>query len=147
MVLRCDGCISVQVFQFLRGHKICVYRQIKLKIDNFTNVYYTWNVQYTWQLKNGEAVVTQTTWVSATVAKFAYYKRHFSFFVNLREKIHGRGFAFFWAYLKKYGCLLEKSDKQLCFFIYVRRILQCIDWHSVCLQSIANQCNNISAVA
>ncbi len=33
----------------------------------------------------------------------------------------------FWAYFTKYGCLLGKSDKQLRFFIYVRRILQCID--------------------
>ncbi len=31
-------------------------------------------------------------------------------------------------------------------FIYVRRILQYIDWHSVCSQLIANQCNNIRAV-
>ncbi len=53
----------------------------------------------------------------------------------------------FWAYLKKYGCLFGKSDKQLCFFIYVRRILQCIDWHAVCSQLIANQCNNIRAIA
>ncbi len=35
--------------------------------------------------------------------------------------------AFFWAYFTKYGCLLGKSDKQLRFFIYVRRILQYID--------------------
>ncbi len=51
--------------------------------------------------------------------------------------------AVFWAYFKKYGCLLGKSDKRLRFFIYVRHILQCIDWHSVCSQLIANQCNNI----
>ncbi len=51
-------------------------------------------------------------------------------------------------YLKKkiYVCLLGKSDKQLCFFIYVHHILQCIDWNYVCLQSIANQCNNIIAI-
>ncbi len=62
------------------------------------------------------------------VAKSAYYTLLWtSFFVKLREKIPGRVFFFFGAYLNKHGCLLGKSDKQLRFFIYVRRILQCID--------------------
>ncbi len=64
----------------------------------------------------------------ATVAKSAYYTRLWaSFFVKLRGKNLWSRVAVFWAYLKKYGCLLGKSDKRLHFFIYVRRILQCID--------------------
>ncbi len=38
-------------------------------------------------------------------------------------KSPGRGFRFFGAYFKTYGCLLGKSDKQIIFFIYVRRIM------------------------
>ncbi len=68
------------------------------------------------------------------------------FFCKVAEKNPWSRVAFFWAYFTKYGCLLGKSDKQLRFFIYVRRILQCIDWHAVCSQLIANQCNNIRAV-
>ncbi len=64
------------------------------------------------------------------------------FFCKVAGKNPWSGVAVFWAYFKRYGCLLGKSDKQLCFFIYVRRILQCTDWHSVCSQLIANQCNN-----
>ncbi len=81
---------------------------------------------------------------SHTVAKSALWA---SFFVKLRGKIPGRGLQFFWGLFKKGGCLLGESDKQLCFFIYVHRILQCIDWHSVCWQSIDNQWNNKSTVA
>ncbi len=89
----------------------------------------------------------KSRWRWSTVAKSAYYKRLCaSLFVKLREKNPWSRVAFFWAYLKKYGCLLGKSEKQLCFFIYVRRILQCIDWHAVCSQLIANQCNNIRAL-
>ncbi len=66
--------------------------------------------------------------LQSTVAKSSYYTRLWaSFFVKLREKNPWSRVAVFWAYLKIYGCLLGKSDKQLCFFIYVRRILQCID--------------------
>ncbi len=85
--------------------------------------------------------------VGGTVVKSAYYTRLWaSFFVKLREKNPWSRVAVFWAYFTKYGCLLGKSDKQLRFFIYVRHILQCIDWHFVCSQLIANQCNNIRAV-
>ncbi len=68
------------------------------------------------------------------------------FFCKVAGKNSWSWVAVFWAYFKRYGCLLGKSDKQLRFFIYVRHILQCIDWHSVCSQLIANQCNNIRAV-
>ncbi len=68
------------------------------------------------------------------------------FFCKVAGKNPWSRVAVFWAYFTKYGCLLGKSDKQLRFFIYVRRILQCIDWYSVCSQLIANQCNNIRAV-
>ncbi len=68
------------------------------------------------------------------------------FFCKVAGKNPWSRVAFFWAYFTKYGCLFGKSDKQLRFFIYVRRILQYIDWHSVCSQLIANQCNNIRAV-
>ncbi len=68
------------------------------------------------------------------------------FFCKVAGKNPWSRVAVFWGLFKKGGCLLGESDKQLCFFIYVRRILQCIDWHSVCWQSIDNQWN-ISAVA
>ncbi len=59
--------------------------------------------------------------VGGTVAKSTYYTRLWaSFFVKLREKkslVAGCGFL---GYFTKYGCLLGKSDKRLCFFIYVR---------------------------
>ncbi len=51
------------------------------------------------------------------------------FFCKVAGKNPWARVAVFWAYFKRYGCLLGKSDKQLRFFIYVRRILQCIDWH------------------
>ncbi len=49
------------------------------------------------------------------------------FFCKVAGKNPWSRVAVFWAYFTKYGCLLGKSDKQLCFFIYVRRILQYID--------------------
>ncbi len=49
------------------------------------------------------------------------------FFCKVAGKNPWSRVAFFWAYFTKYGCLLGKSDKQLRFFIYVRRILQYID--------------------
>ncbi len=48
------------------------------------------------------------------------------FFCKVAGKNPWSRVAVFWAYFTKYGCL-GKSDKQLHFFIYVRRILQCID--------------------
>ncbi len=49
------------------------------------------------------------------------------FFCKVAGKKSLVAVAVFWAYLKKYGCLLRKSDKPFSFFIYVRLILQCID--------------------
>ncbi len=68
------------------------------------------------------------------------------FFCKVAGKNPWSRVAVFWAYFKKYGCLLGKSDKQLRFFIYVRRSNALID--TVCSQLTANhnQCNNISAV-
>ncbi len=45
-------------------------------------------------------------------------------FLGKKSLIAGCGFL---VLFKKYGRLLGNSDKQLCFFIYVCRILQCID--------------------
>ncbi len=48
--------------------------------------------------------------------------------------------AGFWAYLKKYGCLLGKSDKRLSPYSPTHRL-------TLCLFAVnGNQCNNISAV-
>ncbi len=92
--------------------------------------------------RQGRCAAAAFSRVGGTVAKSTYYTRLWaSFFVKLREKNPWSRDAVFWAYFTKYGCLLGKSDKRLCFFIYVR---QCIDWHSVCSQLIASQCNNIS---
>ncbi len=97
--------------------------------------------------RQGRCAAAAFSRVGGTVAKSAYYTRLWaSFFCKVAGKNPWSRVAVFWAYFTKYGCLIGKSDKQLCFFIYVRRILQCIDWHSVCSQLIANQCNNISAV-
>ncbi len=69
-------------------------------------------------------MVSSSAQAQPTVAKSAY--RDLGLLFKLRKKSLV-AVAFFWAYLKKYGCLLGKSDKQLCFFIYVRCILQYID--------------------
>ncbi len=66
--------------------------------------------------------------VKSTVAKSAYHTQLWaSFFCKVAGTNPWSRVAVFWAYFKKYGCLLGKSDKQLRFFIYVRRILQYID--------------------
>ncbi len=76
--------------------------------------------------RQGRCAAAAFSRVGGTVAMYTYYTRLWaSFFVKLWEKIPGR-VAVFWPYFTKYGCL-GKSDKQLNFFIYVRRILQCID--------------------
>ncbi len=75
--------------------------------------------------QQGRCAAAAFSRVGGTVAKSTYYTRLWaSFFVKLREKNPWSRVAVFWAYFTKYGCLLGKSDKRLCFFIYVR---QCID--------------------
>ncbi len=49
------------------------------------------------------------------------------FFCKVAGKNPWSRVAVFWAYFTKYGCLIGKSDKQLCFFIYVRSYSPCID--------------------
>ncbi len=62
---RAEGCVFwVTFIIYTTAAAQSVYRQIKIEIDLFTNVYHTWNVYL--QLQNGEALVTsQTTRVSA----------------------------------------------------------------------------------
>ncbi len=54
----------------------------------------------------------------------------------------------FWGVFKKnmVACWGNLTSNIVSLFIYVRRILECIDWLSICSQLIANQSNNISSV-